>query len=169
MATTISVVTVLVLLGTLLVVAWQTHIFNQQAATAARQADIAQATAETSFNLAIMERLDRVLLEVADRPRVRRRVWKADSQCPQDNGPVQVLTQSLIDVLELALMAVERLPGFALNGDDWRSYFNEVYETSGCVRHELDTKPGWWPHCDKHLASRCPEPAEGDTSHPGTP
>jgi len=65
-----------------------------------------------------------------------------------------VLTQSLIDVLELALMAVERLPGFALNGDDWRAYFDEVYTTSGPVRHELESKPGWWPYCDKHLASR---------------
>lgn len=160
MATMVSVVTVIVLFGTLLVVAWQTHIFTrqatiaaEQAAIAARQADIAQATAETSFNLAIMERLDRVLLEVADRPLVRRRVWKRDATCPQDNGAVQVLTQSLIDVLELSLMAVERLPGFALNGDDWRAYFDEVYATSGCVRHELGSKPGWWPYCDRHLAA----------------
>jgi transposase-like protein len=146
-ASRISVGTVAVLFVTLLVLVWQTRIFGQQA-------QIAQATAETSFNLAIMERLDRVLLEIADRPDVHRRVWKADGECPQDNGAAHVLTQSLVDVLELALMAVDRLPGFAPNGDDWSAYFDTVYKSSGCVHHEIDSSPGIWPYIDRYLASR---------------
>ena len=71
----------------------------------ARQTRIQRSAAELSFNLGLMTRIGDVLLEIADRPDAHAHIWvRVSSVRPaQDYGPGHVLTQSLIDVLELAI------------------------------------------------------------------
>src|SRR5215213_5596991 len=74
-----------------------------QAWIGARQIRIQRAASELTFNLELMNRLDEVLLAIADRPEAHAHVWARESTVrpAQDYGPGHVLTQSLIDVLEL--------------------------------------------------------------------
>src|SRR5205823_3790687 len=62
-----------------------------------------------------------------------------------------VLTQNLIDVLELALQATQRLPGFAVNRTGWGLYACEVFDRSAAFRQEVTEHREWWPTVSGHL------------------
>src|SRR4051794_32889255 len=92
-------------LGSMIFSAWQTRLLS--------------ASSELSFNLAVMVRLQEILFEIADHEPSRGHVWPEDDGL---NGRPGVATQSLLDVISMALAAVDRLPGFSRNGEDWKSY-----------------------------------------------
>lgn len=119
----------------------------------AYQTRMSRATAEMTLNLAVMERLDGVLLAIAERPEAHAVIWSKKADAPQDNGVSHVLTQSLIDVLELSLTACRRVPGFSQNAEDWRSYAAYVLEESAAVRNEVESNPKWWPRVAEFLTT----------------
>jgi hypothetical protein len=51
----------------------------------------------------------------------------------------------VLDVLEMALKACERLPGFASNEDDWSSYTEYVMTASPSLRTKVLLHQDWWP------------------------
>jgi hypothetical protein len=124
-----------------------------QAWIGARQTRIQRATAELSFNLEVTNRLGDVLLAIADRPEAHAHVWvPVSSVSPlQDYGSGHVLTQSLLDVLELVMQATQRLPGFAANRAYWELYAREVFNKSAAVQQEVAEQPAWWPTVSEHL------------------
>jgi hypothetical protein len=125
----------------------------------ARQTGIQRAAAELSFNLEVTSRLGDVLLEIADRPEAHAHIWAPGSSVRpvQDYRAGHALTQSLIDVLELAMQATQRLPGFAANKAGWGSYACEVFDLSAAVRQEVTEHPKWWPTVTNHLRTNRPE------------
>ena len=124
-----------------------------QAWIGVRQTRIQRAAAELSFNLAVITRLGDVLLEIADRPDAHTHVWAGTSSTrpDQDYRPGHVLTQNLVDVLELAMQATQRLPGFAVNRRGWELYAREVFDLSAAVRQEVTEHPAWWPTVSGYL------------------
>jgi hypothetical protein len=130
-----------------------------QAWVGARQTRIQRATAELSFNLEATTRLGDVLLAIADRPDAHAHVWTPSSSVRpvQDYQAGHVLTQSLIDVLELAMQATQRLPGFTVNKAGWGSYVCEVFDLSAAVRQEVMEHPTWWPTVTAHLQVNRPD------------
>jgi hypothetical protein len=112
----------------------------------AKQTKTQSAAAELTFNLEIMKRLDDVLLLIARDERTSACVWSAEPPGYAEGGPEQVLTQSLIDPVEMALTAVARLPEFKRNRSDWESYAGDVIDGSAAVRSELAAHPEYWPH-----------------------
>jgi len=75
----------------------------------------------------------------------------------QDYGPGHVLTQSLIDVLDLVMQATHRLPGFAVNKEGWGLYACEAFDLSAALRQEVTEHPKWWPTLSQHLQDKRPE------------
>jgi len=131
----------------------------------ARQTRIQRAASELSLNLDLMNRMDDILLEIADRPDVHAHVWtRVSSVRPvQDYGPGHVLTQSLAEVLELAMQATQRLPGFAVNKAGWGSFACEVFDLSAAFRQEVTEHPIWWPTVSHHLQTNRPDAVFGET------
>jgi len=130
-----------------------------QAWIGARQTRMQRAAAELSFNLELMTRLGDVLLEIAERPDAHAHIWAPSPTATpvQDYGSGQVLTQSLIDVFELALQATDRLPGFAVGREAWGMYAGEVFDQSAAFRQEVTEHPTWWPNIAEHLKANRPE------------
>jgi hypothetical protein len=125
----------------------------------ARQIRIQRAASELTFNLELMNRLDDVLLAIADRPEAHAHIWTPDSSVrpAQDYGPGHVLTQTLIDVLELVMQATQRLPGFAVNSEGWGLYACEAFDLSAALRQEVTEHPKWWPTLSQHLRAKRPD------------
>ena len=129
-----------------------------QAWIGARQTRIQRAAAELSFNLDVTTRLGDVLLAIADRPDAHAHVWApVSSDRPvQDYRAGHVLTQSLIDALELAMQAAQRQPGFAAKAG-WGSYACETFDLSAAVRQDVMEHPTWWPTVTEHLRACRPQ------------
>ena len=130
-----------------------------QAWIGARQMRIQRAASELTFNMELMNRMDEVLLAIADRPEAHAYVWARDSsgRPPQDYGSGHVLTQSLIDVLELAMQGTHRLPGFAVSKEGWGDYACEAFDLSEALRQEVTEHPKWWPNLSQHLKTARPD------------
>jgi predicted DNA-binding protein with PD1-like motif len=135
-----------------------------QAWIGARQTRIQRAAAELSFNLEVITRLGDVQLAIADRPDAHTHVWAGPSSArpEQDYRPGHVLTLNLIDALELAMQATQRLPGFTVNRTGWGLYALEVFDLSAAVRQEVTEHPEWWPTVSGHLRANRSVPG----SHP---
>ena len=130
-----------------------------QAWIGSRQTRIQRATSELMLNLELMNRMDEILLAIADRPEAHAHVWARESSVRpvQDYGPGHVLTQSLIDVLELAMQAANRLPGFAVSQEGWGLYACEAFDLSAALRQEVTEHPKWWPNLTQHLKATRPD------------
>jgi len=130
-----------------------------QAWIGARQIRIQRAASELTFNLELMNRMDDVLLAIADRPEAHAHVWAWDSSVPpaQDYGPGHVLTQALVDVLELAMQGTHRLPGFAVSKEGWGLFACEAFDLSAALRQEVTEHPKWWPNLSDHLQANRPD------------
>ena len=124
-----------------------------QAWIGARQIQIQRAASKLTFNLEVMNRIDGVVLAIAERPEAHAHVWARESSVrpAQDYGPEHVLTQSMIDVLELAMQGTHRLPGFAVNKEGWGLYACEAFDLSAALRQEVMEHPKWWPTLSQHL------------------
>lgn len=130
-----------------------------QAWIGARQVRIQRAASELTFNLELMNRVDEVLLAIADRPEAHAHVWARGLSGPpaQDYGTGHVLTQALIDVLELAMQGTHRLPGFAVSKEGWGDYACEAFDLSAALRQEVREHPTWWPNFSRHLETARPK------------
>jgi len=122
-------------IGSMLFAAFQTR-------SLATQTKLLRASSELSFNLAVMVRLQEVLFEIADDRQSREMIWPDDDGL---NARAGVATQSLLDVLSMAIAAVDRLPGFSRNSDDWSSYTEFVLGQSPATRRLALDNPEWWP------------------------
>jgi hypothetical protein len=130
-----------------------------QAWIGAGQIRIQRAASELTFNLELMNRIDDVLLAIADRPQAHAHVWAwaSPARPPQDYGPGHVLTQALIDILELAMQGTHRLPGFAVSKEGWGDYACEAFDLSAAIRQDVIGHPTWWPNLSRHLETARPE------------
>jgi hypothetical protein len=126
-----------------------------QARLLAQQTRIQQAVAESSFNLELAAQLDSVLTRIAADPNAYAHVWGnvAPEDRPQDNRIGDVLTQALGDVIDRALAASERLPGFALNQSDWEAFADNVLDHSAALREATETF-SWWFFLRRRLDAR---------------
>ena len=136
-----------------------------QAWIGARQIRIQRAASELTLNMELLNRMDEVLLAIADRPQAHAHVWAWDSPVrpPQDYSLGHVLTQALIDVLELAMQGTQRLPGFEVTKEGWGDYACEAFDLSAAIRQEVIAHPKWWPNLTRHLATARPEAMAGQT------
>jgi hypothetical protein len=89
-----------------------------------------------------MQRLQDVLWEAADDPESHARAW---GQGCEDNRRPQLATHAILDVVSMALAAVERLPGFSRNGEDWHTYATDILTKSPSLRSEVLSNPNYWP------------------------
>lgn len=127
-----------------------------QARMAAKQTKLMQATAQLSFNLEVMTRLGDVLMAVAEDPAAHTLVWKTGGE---KVGRPQVAGQNILDVICMALKAVDTLPGFSANSDDWSSYAQYVMDNSPHLREEVFENPQWWPELAPFAHTVAPSPA----------
>ena len=137
MQSLLSVLAIVIAIGSLIFVAIQNRIL-------AHQTKMLQATAELSYNLEIIARMNEVILQIADRRRSRAYVWgKAIKQNSRSAHEGRVF----LDVLDAAVSGVDRLSKFRGSGfENWTAYVEFVLEHSLNLRDEVHNHPGWWPH-----------------------
>ncbi|GIF00547.1 hypothetical protein [Paractinoplanes rishiriensis] len=138
----VAAVAVCVAAASMVFAGLQARSTRLQAQSVLEQTSLMQASSELSFNLEVMVRLQEVLLRVADDPQTHQLVWHQDGD---ENRRPQIASQSILDVLSMALKAVDRLPGFSTNGEDWTSYTRYVLQRSPSLRAEVLKHPEWWP------------------------
>lgn len=144
----------------------QTMALGKQTELQAGQYEILAAATELQFNLDVMVRLQEVLLAVADDDASHNEIW-GDS--PENRRP-QMAGDAVLDVVAMALKACDRLPHFASNVEDWKSYTEYVMATSPSLRSRALSNPEWWPEITpyaENAISSCSEPmtpAEEDQS-----
>jgi hypothetical protein len=119
----------------------QTKELAKQTELQAEQYKIIAASTELQYNLNVMIRLQEVLFTIADDENSRNTVW---GDLP--DGRREVLAgDALLDVVEMALKACERLPNFASNEEDWSSYTEYVMANSPSIRARVLDNPKWYP------------------------
>ena len=138
----------------------QTDSLARQTELQTGQYEILASATELQFNLDVMIRLQDVLFNIADDETSRNEVWgdRPDSRRPQ------MAADALLDVVEMALKACERLPHFASNLDDWKSYTEYVITNSPSLRARALSNPAWWPEITPYAekAQALPSPSGHD-------
>lgn len=119
----------------------QANVLAEQTQLQAGQYEILASATELQFNLNVMIRLQEVLFSIADDEDSRKKVWGI---LPGQERP-QMAEDALLDVVAMALKACDRLPHFASNLDDWKSYTEYVMENSPSLRARALANPKWWP------------------------
>lgn len=126
-----------------------------QAMQASKQAKLSSSAAELSFNLEVMARLQDILFATARDPASHDHVWGPGDV---ENNPPGVSAQSMLDVLSMALAAVERMPGFSRNRIDWATYTDDVLRASPALVDLMLKHCDYWPevvpHANKVAAER---------------
>jgi hypothetical protein len=137
MQSLLSVIAIVIAIGSVIFVAIQNRIL-------AHQTKMLQVTAELSYNLEVIARMNEVILQIADRRRSRAYVWgKASKQNSRSAHEGRVF----LDVLDAAVSGVDRLSSFRGSGfENWIAYVEYVLEHSRNLRDEVRNHPGWWPH-----------------------
>jgi hypothetical protein len=139
----------------------QTDVLAKQTELQAEQYEILASATELQFNLDVMVRLQDVLFTVADDDASYSEVWGdlADNRRPKMAG------DALLDVVAMALKACARLPNFASNVDDWKSYTEYLVANSSSLRARALAHPEWWPevtpYAQKAHAPSGPPSSEG--------
>ena len=130
-----------------LVLLWdQTHELSMQTKLNQDSFRLSASAAELSFNLDVMTRLQEVQFKVADDEQCFRYVWGEKVTKPvTPNGKAEQCGDAVLDVLSMALAAVDRMPGFSRNNDDWSSYTTYVMEKSPNLKQRVHDHPEWWP------------------------
>lgn len=137
---------------------------------AGEQIRISRRTAELQFEADVVTRLDDLWFKVAADPDSRRGVW---GEHAEEVRP-QLASQALANMLTVALVAVDRLPGFEKNKDSWHSYTKSMLERSpGVVKEILDHRD-WWKkavpfaeNVNRRQAVQEPSAPDGKTPPPG--
>lgn len=106
----------------------------------ARQTKHMYAATELTFNLEVMMRLDDTLTHISTDEDLQAYIWRER----EGNTHREVAGDRLLDVIAMALKAVERLPGFQTNDEDWYSYATYVMSSSDVLRRRVLENPAWW-------------------------
>ena len=108
---------------------------------------------------------------MASDPAFRRAVWGEHAE--EDHS--QVAPQAVANMLEVAVAAVGRLPGFQNNKDSWYSYTRYMLEHSPGVLEEILNHRAWWPEVTlivddvkRRQGALEQSAADGKTPPPGT-
>jgi hypothetical protein len=100
-------------------------------------------TAELSYNLEVIARMNEVILQVASDRRSRAHVWGTDKQHARAHHEGRVF----LDILDAAISGVNRLSKFHDSGfENWNTHVEHVLESSRSLREEVHYHPTWWPH-----------------------
>jgi hypothetical protein len=119
----------------------QTNELVKQTQLQAEQYKVVASSTELQFNLNVMIRLQEVLFIIAKHDESRNEIWG-----DLEDGRQEILDgDALLDVIEMALKACERLPNFASNEEDWSSYTEYVMANSRSVRERAMSLPKQWP------------------------
>jgi hypothetical protein len=137
MQTLIGILAIIIAVGSVIFAAIQTRIL-------ASQTKVLQITAELSYNLEIIVRMNEAILQIADERKSRAHVWgKVDKQ----NSRAAHHGRVLLDVLDAAVSGRNRLAQFRDSEfEDWPIYAEYVLERSANLREELRDHSDWWPH-----------------------
>jgi hypothetical protein len=119
----------------------QTAELVKQTELEAEQYKIVAASTELQFNLNVMIRLQEILFAISDDKASRKAVW---GDMPDGRREV-VAGDALLDVVEMALKACERLPNFASNEEDWSSYTEYIMTSRPSIRTRVLDNPKWYP------------------------
>ena len=137
-----KVITVVVALATLLALVAQTRM-------SASSLKDTKVTGQVQYNLQIMERLDDVLVRISTNPPSDKYVWgPVSTATPPDSALALQNGDSLLDVLSMALKALNCIPDFSTNGDDWTSYVRYVMLHSPNLKRRVNEEYDWWPELD---------------------
>lgn len=139
----------------------QTDALARQTELQVGQHEILASSTELQFNLNVMIRLQEVLAYISEDDASRNEVW---GDLPDGKRPQQA-ADALLDVIEMALKACERLPNFASNEDDWHSYTEYVMTSSSSLRKRALSNPEWWPEITPYAgraANQHPQAATRD-------
>jgi hypothetical protein len=119
----------------------QTNELAKQTELQADQYKIVAASTELQYNLNVMIRLQEVLFIIAKDEKSRDEIWG-----DLDDGRQEIISgDALLDVVEMALKACERLPNFASNEEDWSDYTDYVMVNSPSIRKRVLDNPKWYP------------------------
>lgn len=137
MQTVFSVTAITIAIGSVIFAAIQTRIL-------ARQTKMLQTTAELSYNLEVIARMNEVILQIAGQRKSRTYVWgKLDKQ----NNHLCHEGRAFLDVLDAAVSGANRLSKFRDSEfENWAIYTEYVLERSRTLRDEIRDHPAWWPH-----------------------
>ena len=110
----------------------------------ARQTKMLQTTAELSYNLEVITRMNEIILQIAGGRRSRAYVWgKAEKRNSRSSHEGRVF----LDVLDAAVSGVNRLSKFRDSGfENWAVYVEYVLKNSRSLRAEIRDHPSWWPN-----------------------
>jgi hypothetical protein len=115
---------------------------------------LSASAAELSFNLDVMARNQDVNFIAAEDPDCYKYVWKEElkgKELPAPGSKVEQCGDAILDVLSMAIAAVDQMPGFSRNrGDDWARYTAYVMDSSPNLRNRVLAQKGWWPELEKY-------------------
>jgi hypothetical protein len=150
----ILIVSQLLTLFTLLLLWDQTHELAMQTKLNQQSFTLSASAAELSFNLEVMKRNQEVMFETAKDEQCYKYVWGKQVNKPEVlMGKSEQCGDAIIDVLSMALAAVDRLPGFSRNKEDWSSYTKYVMQHSPTLRQRVLDNPEWWPEVTPYARS----------------
>jgi hypothetical protein len=143
-----STVAIVIAIGSVIFAAVQNRIL-------VHQTKMLQTTAELSYNLEVITRMNDIILQIASERRSRAYVWgKADSRNSRSRHEGRVF----LDVLDAAVSGRNRLSKFRDSGfEDWPVYVEYVLANSRNLRDEIRDHPEWWPNIAP-IAQRLPQP-----------
>jgi hypothetical protein len=132
----INILAIIIAIGSVIFVAYQTRILAQQT-------KVLQRTTELSYNLEIIAQMNEIILQIAGKRRSRIYVWgKASRQndLPHHEGRI------FLDVLDAAVSGVNRLSRFEDSEfENWTVYAEHVLRISKNLQNEVREHPNWWP------------------------
>jgi hypothetical protein len=139
-----EVVSQVVLVLTLLAVAWQ-------ARETARQARATRAVAEASTLNDIIGRLGTVMGTCVEHPELR--VYLEGGQplpsSVTERARVQSLAEMWADCVEAGLYLGRNVEAFRRHAEDWRTYAEDMLRMTPVVRELVAQRPAWWPELER--------------------
>jgi hypothetical protein len=146
MQTLIGILAITIAIGSVIFAAIQTRIL-------ANQTKVLQITAELSYNLEIITRMNEAILQISDERKSRAHVW---GKVNRQNSRAVHQGRAFLDVLDAAVSGRNRLWKFRDSEfEDWPIYAEYVLERSANLRDEIRDHPAWWPHLAT-IAERMP-------------
>jgi hypothetical protein len=132
----ISIVAIIIAIGSTIFVAVQTRIL-------ARQTKMLQRTTELSYNLEVIAHMNEIILQIADKRKSRTYVW---GKTGKRNSLARHEGRVFLDVLDAAVSGVNRLSKFEDSEfENWIIYAEYVLQSSRNLRDEVREHPDWWP------------------------
>jgi hypothetical protein len=144
-------------------VSQQTQALVDQTHTSATSLSASETTAQLQFNLQVMTFLDDRLIAAGADKDCYRYVWETKPMSPPEGSHTIQCGDAIIDVLSMALKAVDQMPCFSPNGSDWFSYTHEVMAKSPNLRARVKAHGDWWPEVTPFINLSYLGPQTGST------